>query len=131
MKNFAWFLAACSLLAAPLAAADPTHQLKLTTTGQALIADDFKQQQKPHRRLTRGAWTVKDGEASCAHDDELFKKYKNHGPAIWYDQEFTDGVVKFEFQPSPECQHFVFTVNGRDGHVLRFVMNEKGTDVRA
>jgi len=50
---------------------------------------------------------------------------------VWYDQEFQDGIVRFEFHPSSECKHFVFTINGKAGHVFRFVMNETGTDVRA
>jgi hypothetical protein len=89
------------------------------------------QPEKQNRRLTRGDWVVKNGVAVCAHDEELFKKFKNHGPAVWYDQEFNEGVIRFEFLASPECKHFVFTVNGREGHVFRFVMNEAGTNIRA
>lgn len=114
------------------AAEKPSPQpLALVQPGRTLVADSFTEPEKTNRRLTRGNWTVKDGMATCAHDEELFKKYKDHGPAIWYDQEFSDGVIRFEFLPSPECQHFVFTVNGGDGHVFRFVMNETGTDIRA
>ena len=121
-------------LFSPAAGAEPRtseHALQLVRPGRVLVADDFTEAQRSNRRLTRGDWTVKDGLAVCGHDDELFKQYKNHGPAIWYDQEFKDGVVRFDFQPSKDCKHFVFTVNGQQGHVLRFVMNEAGTDVRA
>jgi hypothetical protein len=111
--------------------AESPQPLALVRPGRILIADDFQQLEKANRRLTRGHWTVKDGTAACAHDEQLFKKYKNHGPAVWFDQEFTDGVVRFEVLPSLECKHFVFTVNGSDGHVFRFVMNETGTDIRA
>jgi hypothetical protein len=122
------------LVASTLTAAEPqttTHSLKLAKAGATLLADDFTQAEKANRRLTRGDWTVKDGIASCQQDDELFKKYNNHGPAIWYDVEFQDAVVRFDFLPSTDCKQFVFTINGKPGHVFRFVMNEAGTDVRA
>jgi hypothetical protein len=121
-----------SVLICSVYAAEPSaQQLKLAQPGRTLISDNFMQPEKPNRRLTRGDWIVTNGVAVCAHDEELFKKFKNHGPAIWYDQEFTDGVIRFEFLASPECKHFVVTVNGREGHVFRFVMNEAGTDIRA
>ncbi len=122
------------LVVSSLHAAEPratAHPLKLVQPGRVLVADDFTEAERSNRRLTRGEWTVKDGLAVCGHDEDLFKKYKNHGPAIWYDQEFKDGLVRFDFQPSKDCKHFVFTINGKDGHVFRFVMNEAGTDVRA
>ena len=112
-------------------AADPPHQLQLAKPGKTLVADDFTAAEKAGRRLTRGDWKVSGGTATCEHDDELFKKYKNHGPAIWYDVDFENAVIRFDFLASSECKHFVFTVNGKDGHVFRFVMNDTGTDVRA
>lgn len=121
-------------LIAPLFAADSgpaRHTLQLTKPGAAIVADDFTQQEKSNRRLTRGDWKVAAGIATCVQDEELFKKYKNHGPAIWYDQTFRDAVIRFEFQPSRDCSQFVFTVNGKEGHIFRFVMNDMGTDVRA
>ncbi len=127
-------MAMAALLAATgLAGAEPAakQELAIAQPGKLLVQDDFRQAEKMNRRLTRGEWMVKVGLAVCTQDDELFKKYKNHGPAIWYDQEFTDGIVRFEYWPSSECQHFVFTVNGAGGHVFRFVTNEIGTDVRA
>lgn len=123
------FLAANSLFAAETRQAG--HSLKLAKASVTLLADDFTQAEKANRRLTRGDWTVKDGVASCQQDDELFKKYNSHGPAIWYDLEFQDAVVRFDFLPSNDCKQFVFTINGKPGHVFRFVMNEAGTDVRA
>jgi hypothetical protein len=122
------------LVTSALWAAEPrstSHELRLVRPGRVLVSDDFTQAERADRRLTRGEWTVKDGLAVVAHDEELFQKYKNHGPAVWYDQEFRDGLIRFEFQPSKDCKHFVFTVNGKDGHVIRFVMNEAGTDIRA
>jgi hypothetical protein len=123
-----------ALVATILNAAEPRankHELQLVQPGRVLVSDDFTQAERSNRRLTRGDWKVGGGVAACGHDEELFKKYNNHGPAIWYDQEFQDGVVRFDFQASKDCSHFVFTVNGKEGHVFRFVMNEAGTDVRA
>ncbi len=122
------------LLATQLLAADAkpiSHALELAKPGAAIVADDFTQQEKPNRRLTRGEWKVADGVAVCVQDEDLFKKYKNHGPAIWYDQSFQNAIIRFEMQPSRDCAQFVFTINGKDGHVFRFVMNEIATDVRA
>ena len=112
-------------------AADPPHQFQLAKPGKTLVTDDFTAAEKPNRRLTRGDWKVAGGVATCGHDEELFKKYKNHGPAIWYDFDYQNAVIRFEFLAEPETSHFVFTVNGKAGHVFRFVMNDTGTDVRA
>ena len=114
-------------------AAEPAtgHSLQLVKSSRTLVMDDFLKPELPNRRLTRGEWRVADGIAACTQDEELFKKYNNHGPAIWYDQSFQDAVIRFELQPSQDCSQFVFTVNGEEGHVFRFVMNGSGTDVRA
>jgi hypothetical protein len=122
------------LLASTLFAADPqvaAHSFELAKPGRTLLSDDFTQPEKANRRLTRGDWKVASGIAACAHDDELFKKYKNHGPAIWYDHDFQNAVIRFDFLAGSACKHFVFTVNGKGGHVCRFVMNDAGTDLRA
>jgi hypothetical protein len=116
------------------AAAEPSlsgHSLQLLKPAQTLIIDNFTQPERPQRRLTRGEWKIDGQTASCTQDEELFKKYNNHGPAIWFDQDFQNAIVHFEYQPSGDCQHFVFTVNGKDGHVFRFVTNEMATDIRA
>lgn len=39
------------------------------------------------------------GVATCAQDDELYKKNKDHGPVIWYDVSFTDATVRFASRP--------------------------------
>src|SRR5262245_37673490 len=90
------------LFAGVLQAADPSlvrHELQVAKPGRTIVADDFTQQERPNRRLTRGDWKVANGIAVCTQDEELFKKYKNHGPALWYDQPFRDAIVRFEFQP--------------------------------
>jgi len=64
-------------LAATTHAADrsaPTHVLQLLQPGKVLVSDDFTKAEMPSRRLTRGEWTVKDGLAACAHNEELFKQ---------------------------------------------------------
>src|SRR5688572_6267530 len=91
--------------------AEPSHQLRLAKPGKTLLADDFTQIEMANRRLTRGDWKVAGGIASCAHDDELFKQYKNHGPAIWYDVDYQDAIVRFDFLAAEPTSHFVFTVN--------------------
>jgi hypothetical protein len=128
------FTALFALLCTVSSAAEPSlsgHSLQLVKAGRTLIVDNFTQQERAARRLTRGEWKIAGEIGSCTQDEELFKKYKDHGPAIWYDQEFQDAIVHFEFQPSDDCQQFVFTINGKGGHVFRFVTNEMATDVRA
>ncbi len=49
---------------------------------------------------------------------------------IWYDAQFTDAVIKFAFKPE-KAKTFVFTVNGPDGHVFRFITSERGTNIVA
>jgi hypothetical protein len=94
-----------------------------------LIRDDYTGE-LPARRATRGPWKIADGTAVCAQDDELFKKFKDHGPVIWYDAKFTDAVIKFAFKPE-KAKTFVFTVNGPEGHVFRFISTDRGTNIVA
>lgn len=83
--------------------------------------DDFTAAEKESRRATRGPWIIESGTATCTQDDELYKKYKDHGPVTWYDLDFTDATVQFSMKADKAVQTFVFTVNGADGHVFRFV----------
>lgn len=94
------------------------------------FADGFQAAKLTDRRMMRGDWKVGGGVATCTQDDALYAKNKNHGPIIWYDVPFQDGVVKFSYQ-TKGSKTFVFTANGKDGHVFRFVTNEAGTDLRA
>ncbi|MBL9083942.1 MAG: hypothetical protein JNK76_19145 [Planctomycetales bacterium] len=96
---------------------------------EPLIRDDYTGELAA-RRATRGPWKIADGMAVCTQDDELFKKFKDHGPVIWYDAQFTDAVIKFTFKPE-KAKTFVFTVNGPNGHVFRFISSERGTTVVA
>lgn len=100
--------------------------------GGVLIDDKFTGASQPQRNLTpgRGTWKVADGVATCTQDDQLYKKNKDHGPIMWYDAKFTDGVVQFAFKPE-KCKTFVFTLNNDKGHVFRFVVTPSGLSVRA
>jgi len=128
------FTSIFALLCTVCTSAEPSlsgHSLQLVKASRPLVVDNFTQPERAGRRLTRGEWKIAGEIGSCTQDEELFKKYRDHGPAIWYDQDFQDAIIHFEFQPSSECQQFVFTVNGKDGHVFRFVTNETATDIRA
>jgi hypothetical protein len=94
-----------------------------------LIRDEYSGELST-RRATRGPWKIAGGMAVCTQDDELFKKFKDHGPVIWYDAQFTDAVIKFAFKPE-KSKTFVFTVNGPNGHVFRFISSERGTSIVA
>lgn len=95
-----------------------------------LLKDDFSQAEKEGRRAMRGAWSYADGVATCTQDDELYKKFKDHGPIIFYDLDYTDGKVSFQFK-AQDCKTVVFTCNNKDGHIFRFVSSATGTSVRA
>ncbi len=84
----------------------------------------------PERRAMRGDWAIADGIARCTQDDELYKKNKDHGPILFYDFPATDATYRFAVKPSG-CQSLVFTLNGAEGHVFRFVTGAKGTGFRA
>ncbi|MBA4020221.1 MAG: hypothetical protein C0483_23925 [Pirellula sp.] len=95
-----------------------------------LVEDRYQSKQLEGRRPTRGPWKIADGTAQCTQDDELFKKFKDHGPVVWYDAKFTDAAIHFEFKPE-KTKTFVFTVNGDEGHVFRFVSSAAGTTIVA
>lgn len=103
----------------------------LTLTATELVKDDFASADHPIRKATRGPWQIEQGVASCTQDDALYAQHKNHGPVIWYDATFTDAVIQFQVKPDPACKTFVFTLNGADGHVFRFVSSARGTGIRA
>tara|TARA_R110002096_G_scaffold16106_50_gene55344 strand:+ start:4336 stop:4944 length:609 start_codon:yes stop_codon:yes gene_type:complete len=82
------------------------------------------------RRAQRGDWQIADGIAKCTQDDALYKKYKDHGPIIFYDFPTTDATLRYAFRPRG-CKTVVFTLNGERGHVFRLVTSEKGSNSRA
>lgn len=97
---------------------------------EPLVEDTYRAETLDGRRPTRGPWKIADGVAQCTQDDELFKKFKDHGPVVWYDAKFTDAAIHFEFKPE-KAKTFVFTVNGTEGHVFRFVSSAAGTTIIA
>ncbi len=96
-----------------------------------VLVDAFTDAQTPkERRALRGDWVIAGGTAKVTQDDELYKKYNDHGPILFYDLDFKDAVIEFAFQPEA-AKAVVFTVNGAKGHVFRTVTSERGTDLRA
>ena len=105
--------------------------LSAETLPKGGFQDPFDAQTKvPERRAQRGPWQIADGVARCRQDDALYKQFKNHGPIIFYDLDYTDTTIHFRYQPQ-ECKSFVFTANGADGHVFRFITSAAGTSLRA
>ena len=99
--------------------------------GEKDFVDTFTAGAKvPERRAMRGDWQIADGVASCAQDDVLYKKFKDHGPIIFYDLPTTDSTISYAFKPQG-CKSVVFTLNAATGHVFRFVTGARGTSVRA
>lgn len=88
-------------------------------TGQALINDDFSSETHQTRQALRGDWQIADGMASVKQDDELFKKYKKHGPIMVYSVPHDDATAIVEFK-SLGCKTVVFTMDAEEGgHAFR------------
>lgn len=96
-----------------------------------LLKDDFSAAKLEQRRAARGEWKLAEGIASCTQDDALYKKNKDHGPIIFYDLAYTDATIRFSYQADAAVKSVVFTCNGADGHVFRFVTSAVGTGMRA
>ena len=78
--------------------------------GEKDFVDSFTAGAKvPERRAMRGDWQIADGVATCAQDDALYKKFKNHGPIIFYDLPTTDSTISYAFKPQG-CKSVVFTL---------------------
>ena len=88
------------------------------------FVDSFELEQLANRRLERGAWKVAGGVASVTQDDALYKKYKNHGPIAFYDIPTQDVKVSFDVRLD-DAKRFVFTFNGKGGHIFRLLQNEE------
>lgn len=95
------------------------------------LSDAFASADHPVRRAQRGPWQFADGVATCTQDDALYRKFKDHGPILFYDFAHQDAVVRFAYRADPSVKTVVFTANGADGHVFRFVTSARGTSVRA
>jgi hypothetical protein len=107
------------------------YTLTLHAEPTSLLSDDFSQAQNPQRKAQRGEWKYTSGTATCTQDDELYKKFKNHGPILFYDLAYSDAVIEFAFQPDAAAKNLVFTANGKDGHIFRIIIGQANTSVRA
>ena len=96
-----------------------------------VLKDDFFVSDFAKRRAARGDWKFAEGNATCTQDDALYKKYKDHGPILFYDLAHTDAVIRFAVKPDAANKSVVFTANGAEGHVFRLVFSEAGMGVRA
>ena len=96
-----------------------------------LLKDDFSNPKLETRRASRGDWKLTDNIATCTQDDELYKKYKDHGPIIFYDLAYEDATIRYSFKADAAVKSVVFTSNGADGHIFRFVSSERGTSMVA
>ncbi|MEZ6124709.1 MAG: hypothetical protein R3C49_16295 [Planctomycetaceae bacterium] len=106
------------------------HTACATEPPRVSFSDPFTNTKCAERRAIRGDWKIADGVAECVQDDELYKKYKDHGPIIFYDLKYTDAKVSFQVKPEA-AKTIVFTANGEDGHVFRFILTEAFVSVRA
>ena len=96
-----------------------------------LLKDDFSAPRLEARRASRGPWKFADNVATCTQDDALYKKFKDHGPIIFYDLAYTGAAIQFAFKPDAAAKSVVFTANGDDGHIFRIVFSKAGASIRA
>lgn len=96
-----------------------------------ILKDDFSNPKLETRRASRGDWKFAEKTATCTQDDELYKKFKDHGPIIFYDLGYQDATIRFSYQADAAVKSVVFTSNGEDGHIFRFVSSARGTSVVA
>ncbi len=93
--------------------------------------DPFSNSKHENRRALRGPWQFMDGVASCTQDNELYIKYADHGPVMWYDNHFRNAEIEFTMKPSKDLKTFAFTLNGKEGHAFRFITSAKESGIRA
>jgi hypothetical protein len=100
------------------------------SAAEVLLKDDFSSPKLEQRRAMRGEWKFADGAATCTQDDALYKQNKDHGPIIFYEVPLEDARIRFAFK-ADGAKTLVFTANGAEGHVFRFVLSEAGASIRA
>lgn len=64
-----------------------------------LLRDDYSTPQHPTRKPQRGDWKIDDSVAFVKQDDQLYKKYQNHGPIMVYEIPHSDVSAVVEFKP--------------------------------
>ncbi len=93
---------------------------------KTLIDDDYSSAEYSKRNAARGPWKIENGIATVKHDDELYKKYKNHGPIMIYNVPHTDAIVVVEVKPT-DCKTVVFTMDAAEGgHAFRVKLRTQG-----
>lgn len=107
------------------------HALISLAADAPLLKDDFSDAKLAARRASRGDWKFADNTATCTQDDELYKKFKDHGPIIFYDLAYTDAAIHFAFKADADTKSVVYTSNGEDGHIFRIVFSKAGASIRA
>ncbi|MCM8529694.1 MAG: hypothetical protein NE330_00915 [Lentisphaeraceae bacterium] len=94
---------------------------------EVLVEDNFVTKKLEARKPARGNWQIKDGVIAAKFDAELFKKYKNHGPIVWYDiKTSTDCTINLEYKISGAVDTVMFSVNDKKGHVYRTTLKKDG-----
>lgn len=95
---------------------------------ETLIHDDFVDEKLKSRLPARGDWKLEDKAISANFDEELFKKYKNHGPIVWYNHEaVTDCDIELEYFVTGGVDTVMFSVNDAKGHVYRTTIKTEGS----
>lgn len=103
----------------------------LAAADAPLLKDDFSDPARKARRASRGEWKFADGTATCTQDDALYKKFKDHGPILFYDLAYEDATIRFSYKADASVKSVVFTSNGEAGHIFRFVSSARNTSIRA
>lgn len=103
----------------------------LSAADAPMLKDDFSNPKLETRRASRGEWKFTDNNATCTQDDELYKKHKDHGPIIFYDLAYEDATIRYSYKADAAVKSVVFTSNGADGHIFRFVSSARGTSAVA
>ncbi|WP_144060018.1 sulfatase-like hydrolase/transferase [Rhodopirellula sallentina] len=93
-----------------------------------LVVDPYTDPDLPGRKATRGHWTIENGTASVAHDDELYAKYNKHGPLMLYEVPYNDAHSVVDIRPDG-CRTVVFTMDAQNGgHAFRIRLRTRPAD---
>ena len=69
-------------------------------SAKTLINDDYADAKYKIRKPLRGDWKIENGVAAVTQDDELYKKFKNHGPIMVYEVPHDDASAEVTFKPN-------------------------------
>ncbi len=90
-----------------------------------IFQDDYSKAKHELRSPSRGEWKIEKGIASVTQDEELYKKYKNHGPIMIYNVAHDDAMAEVTFKPNG-CKAVVFTMDAKTGgHAFRVKLSPK------